>query len=147
GFNSYYNNLQQFGKEIKFEDTEASLQGAENDTFKLGPFKLSFYKSTYSKISRLYLQTDDNRQIEVTQVNFGGYTGSVSDIDSGEEFYVLLSKDQAGQATKVKLLADFSYIEASGTYTYYEPDNAHQTMDGRTVQRLVTVNYNSHGES
>ena len=147
GFNSYYNNLQQYGKEIKFEDTEASLQGAENDTFKLGPFKLSFYKSSYSKISRLYLQTDDNRQIEVTQVNFGGYTGSVSDIDSGEEFYVLLSKDQAGQATKVKLLAEFSYIEASGTYTYYEPDNAHQTMDGRTVQRLVTVNYNSHGES
>ena len=61
GFNSYYNNLQQYGKEIKFEETEASLQGAENNTFKLGPFKLSFYKSSYSKISRLYLQTDDNR--------------------------------------------------------------------------------------
>ena len=147
GFNSYYNNLQQYGKEIKFEETEASLQGAENNTFKLGPFKLSFYKSSYSKISRLYLQTDDNRQIEVTQVNFGGYTGSVSDIDSGEEFYVLLSKDQAGQATKVKLVADFSYIEASGTYTYYKPDSSHQTMDGRTVQRLVTVNYDSHGEN
>ena len=147
GFNDYYNKLEQYGKEIKFEETEAGLQGAENDTFKLGPFKLSFYKSSYSKISRLYLQTDDNRQIEVKQVNFGGYTGSVSDIDSGEEFYVLLSKQDAGQATKVKLVADFSYIEASGTYTYYKPDSSHQTMNGRTVQRLVTLNYNSHGES
>ena len=30
------------------------------------------------------------------------------------------------QASKVKLVAEYKYEEASGTYTYYEPDEAHQ---------------------
>lgn len=109
--------------------------------FKLGPFKVSFYKSAYSGISKLYLKTDVGTEIEVNRVNFGGYTGSVSDIDSGEEFYVLLSQADAGQASKVSLVAEYKYEEASGTYTYYKPDKSHQTMDGRTVQRLVTIDY------
>ena len=141
GFNDYYNKLQQYGKDVKFEDSNAQLQSSDNGEFKLGPFKLNFYKSSYSGISKLYLQTDDGRQIEVSRVNFGGYTGNVSDIDSGEEFYVLLSEQDAGQASKVKLVAEYKYEEASGTYTYYKPDKAHQTMLGRTVQRLVTINY------
>ena len=141
GFNDYYNKLQASDKKVTFEDTDATLQDSENGTFKLGPFKLSFYKSAYSGISRLYLKTDIGTEIEVSRVNFGGYTGSVSDIDSGEEFYVLLSQADAGQAAKVKLVAEYKYEEASGTYTYYKPDKAHQTMDGHTVQRLVTINY------
>ena len=141
GFNDYYNKLQASDKKVTFEDTDATLQDSENGTFKLGPFKLSFYKSAYSGISRLYLKTDIGTEIEVSKVNFGGYTGSVSDIDSGEEFYVLLSQADAGQAAKVKLVAEYKYEEASGTYTYYKPDKAHQTMDGHTVQRLVTINY------
>ena len=141
GFNDYYNKLQATDKKVKFEDTDPTLQESNNGVFKLGPFKLSFYKSAYSGISRLYLQTDIGTTIEVSRVNFGGYTGSVSDIDSGEEFYVLLSQEDAGQASKVKLVADYKYEEASGTYTYYEPDNAHKTMSGKTVQRLVTIDY------
>lgn len=141
GFNEYYSKLQESGKDVTFEETDATLQSSENGVFKLGPFKLSFYKSAYSGISRLYLQTDIGTTIEVSRVNFGGYTGSVSDIDSGEEFYVLLSQEDAGQASKVKLVADYKYEEASGTYTYYEPDNAHKTMSGKTVQRLVTIDY------
>lgn len=141
GFNEYYSKLQESGKDVTFEETDATLQSSENGVFKLGPFKLSFYKSAYSGISRLYLQTDIGTEIEVSRVNFGGYTGSVSDIDSGEEFYVLLSQADAGKASKVKLVADYKYEEASGTYTYYEPDDAHKTMSGRTVQRLVTINY------
>ena len=111
GFNEYYSKLQEAGKEVKFEDTNATLQDSENGVFKLGPFKVSLY------------------------------TGSVSDIDSGEEFYVLLSQADAGQASKVSLVAEYKYEEASGTYTYYKPDKSHQTMDGRTVQRLVTIDY------
>lgn len=141
GFNDYYNKLQATDKKVKFEDTDPTLQESNNGVFKLGPFKLSFYKSAYSGISRLYLKTDIGTTIEVSRVNFGGYTGSVSDIDSGEEFYVLLSQEDAGQASKVKLVADYKYEEASGTYTYYEPDNAHKTMSGKTVQRLVTIDY------
>ncbi len=141
GFNDYYNKLQATDKKVKFEDTNPTLQESSDGVFKLGPFKLSFYKSAYSRISRLYLQTDIGTTIEVSRVNFGGYTGSVSDIDSGEEFYVLLSQEDAGQASKVKLVADYKYEEASGTYTYYEPDNAHKTMSGKTVQRLVTIDY------
>lgn len=141
GFNEYYSKLQEAGKEVKFEDTNATLQDSENGVFKLGPFKLSFYKSAYSGISKLYLKTDVGTEIEVNRVNFGGYTGSVSDIDSGEEFYVLLSQADAGQASKVSLVAEYKYEEASGTYTYYKPDKSHQTMDGRTVQRLVTIDY------
>ena len=141
GFNEYYSKLQESGKDVTFEETDATLQSSENGVFKLGPFKLSFYKSAYSGISRLYLKTDIGTTIEVSRVNFGGYTGSVSDIDSGEEFYVLLSQEDAGQASKVKLVADYKYEEASGTYTYYEPDNAHKTMSGKTVQRLVTIDY------
>lgn len=145
GFNSYYNNLQSYGKDITFEDTDAGLQSSSDDTFKLGPFKLNFYKSEYSKISRLYLLTDDNRQIDINQVNFGGYTGTVADIDSGDEFYIILSKSEAGNATKVRLKADYSYIEASGTYTQYIPNKG--TMYGKTVQRLVTIDYHSEGKS
>ena len=141
GFNEYYSKLQASGKNVTFEETNPTLQSSEDGVFKLGPFKLSFYKSSYSGISRLYLQTDIGTEIEVSRVNFGGYTGSVSDIDSGEEFYVLLSQADAGQASKVKLVADYKYEEASGTYTYYKPDKSHQTMNGRTVQRLVTINY------
>ena len=141
GFNDYYNKLQASGKNVTFEETNATLQSSEDGVFKLGPFKLSFYKSAYSGISRLYLKTDIGTEIEVSRVNFGGYTGNVSDIDSGEEFYVLLSQADAGKASKVKLVADYKYEEASGTYTYYEPDDAHKTMSGRTVQRLVTINY------
>lgn len=141
GFNEYYNKLQATDKKVKFEDTNPTLQESSDGVFKLGPFKLSFYKSAYSGISRLYLKTDIGTTIEVSRVNFGGYTGSVSDIDSGEEFYVLLSQEVAGQASKVKLVADYKYEEASGTYTYYEPDNAHKTMSGKTVQRLVTIDY------
>ena len=141
GFNEYYSKLQEAGKEVKFEDTNATLQNSENGVFKLGPFKVSFYKSAYSGISKLYLKTDVGTEIEVNRVNFGGYTGSVSDIDSGEEFYVLLSQADAGQASKVSLVAEYKYEEASGTYTYYKPDKSHQTMDGRTVQRLVTIDY------
>lgn len=141
GFNEYYNKLQATDKKVKFEDTNPTLQESSDGVFKLGPFKLSFYKSAYSGISRLYLKTDIGTTIEVSRVNFGGYTGSVSDIDSGEEFYVLLSQEDAGQASKVKLVADYKYEEASGTYTYYEPDNAHKTMSGKTVQRLVTIDY------
>lgn len=141
GFNEYYSKLQEAGKEVKFEDTNATLQDSENGVFKLGPFKVSFYKSAYSGISKLYLKTDVETEIEVNRVNFGGYTGSVSDIDSGEEFYVLLSQADAGQASKVSLVAEYKYEEASGTYTYYKPDKSHQTMDGRTVQRLVTIDY------
>ena len=141
GFNKYYEGLQQHGTEIKFQDSEAQLQSSENGVFKLGPFKLDFYKSSYSGLSRMYLQTDDNRQIEVTQVNFGGYTGNVSDIEPGEEFYVLLSEEDAGQASKVKLVAEFQYVEASGSYTYYKPNKSQQTIQGKTVQRLVTINY------
>lgn len=141
GFNKYYSKLQEAGKEVKFEDTNATLQDSENGVFKLGPFKVSFYKSAYSGISKLYLKTDVGTEIEVNRVNFGGYTGSVSDIDSGEEFYVLLSQADAGQASKVSLVAEYKYEEASGTYTYYKPDKSHQTMDGRTVQRLVTIDY------
>lgn len=141
GFNEYYSKLQASGKNVTFEETNATLQSSEDGVFKLGPFKLSFYKSAYSGISRLYLKTDIGTEIEVNRVNFGGYTGSVSDIDSGEEFYVLLSQADAGQASKVKLVADYKYEEASGTYTYYKPDKSHQTMNGRTVQRLVTINY------
>lgn len=141
GFNDYYNKLQATDKKVKFEDTNPTLQESSDGVFKLGPFKLSFYKSAYSGISRLYLKTDIGTTIEVSRVNFGGYTGSVSDIDSGEEFYVLLSQEDAGQASKVKLVADYKYEEASGTYTYYEPDNAHKTMSGKTVQRLVTIDY------
>lgn len=141
GFNDYYNKLQESGKNVTFEETDATLQSSENGVFKLGPFKLSFYKSAYSGISRLYLKTDVGTEIEVSRVNFGGYTGSVSDIASGEEFYVLLSQEDAGKASKVKLVAEYKYEEASGTYTYYEPDDAHKTMSGRTVQRLVTINY------
>lgn len=141
GFNEYYSKLQEAGKEVKFEDTNATLQDSENGVFKLGPFKVSFYKSAYSGISKLYLKTDVGTEIEVNRVNFGGYTGSVSDIDSGEEFYVLLSQADAGQASKVSLVAEYKYEEASGTYTYYKPDKSHQTMDGRTVQRLVTIDY------
>ena len=141
GFNDYYNKLQATDKKVKFEDTDPTLQESNNGVFKLGPFKLSFYKSAYSGISKLYLKTDVGTEIEVNRVNFGGYTGSVSDIDSGEEFYVLLSQEDAGQASKVKLVADYKYEEASGTYTYYEPDNAHKTMSGKTVQRLVTIDY------
>ena len=136
GFNEYYSKLQEAGKEVKFEDTNATLQDSENGVFKLGPFKVSFYKSAYSGI-----KTDVGTEIEVNRVNFGGYTGSVSDIDSGEEFYVLLSQADAGQASKVSLVAEYKYEEASGTYTYYKPDKSHQTMDGRTVQRLVTIDY------
>lgn len=141
GFNEYYSKLQEAGKEVKFEDTNATLQDSENGVFKLGPFKVSLYKSAYSGISKLYLKTDVGTEIEVNRVNFGGYTGSVSDIDSGEEFYVLLSQADAGQASKVSLVAEYKYEEASGTYTYYKPDKSHQTMDGRTVQRLVTIDY------
>lgn len=141
GFNEYYSKLQEAGKEVKFEDTNATLQDSENGVFKLGPFKVSFYKSAYSGISKLYLKTDVGTEIEVNRVNFGGYTGSVSDIDSGEEFYVLLSQADAGQASKVSLVAEYKYEEASGTYTYYKPDKSHQTMAGRTVQRLVTIDY------
>ena len=141
GFNEYYSKLQEAGKEVKFEDTNATLQDSENGVFKLGPFKVSFYKSAYSGISKLYLKTDVGTEIEVNRVNFGGYTGSVSDIDSGEEFYVLLSQADAGQASKVSLVAEYKYEEASGTYTYHKPDKSHQTMDGRTVQRLVTIDY------
>lgn len=141
GFNEYYSKLQESGKNVTFEETNATLQSSEDGVFKLGPFKLSFYKSAYSGISRLYLKTDIGTEIEVSRVNFGGYTGNVSDIDSGEEFYVLLSQADAGKASKVKLVADYKYEEASGTYTYYEPDDAHKTMSGRTVQRLVTINY------
>lgn len=141
GFNEYYSKLQEAGKEVKFEDTNATLQDSENGVFKLGPFKVSFYKSAYSGISKLYLKTDVGTEIEVNRVNFGGYTGSVSDIDSGEEFYVLLSQADAGQASKVSLVAEYKYEEASGTYTYYKPDKSHQTMDGRTVQRLVAIDY------
>ena len=141
GFNEYYSKSQEAGKEVKFEDTNATLQDSENGVFKLGPFKVSFYKSAYSGISKLYLKTDVGTEIEVNRVNFGGYTGSVSDIDSGEEFYVLLSQADAGQASKVSLVAEYKYEEASGTYTYYKPDKSHQTMDGRTVQRLVTIDY------
>ena len=141
GFNEYYSKLQEAGKEVKFEDTNATLQDSENGVFKLGPFKVSFYKSAYSGISKLYLKTDVGTEIEVNRVKFGGYTGSVSDIDSGEEFYVLLSQADAGQASKVSLVAEYKYEEASGTYTYYKPDKSHQTMDGRTVQRLVTIDY------
>lgn len=141
GFNEYYSKLQEAGKEVKFEDTNATLQDSKNGVFKLGPFKVSFYKSAYSGISKLYLKTDVGTEIEVNRVNFGGYTGSVSDIDSGEEFYVLLSQADAGQASKVSLVAEYKYEEASGTYTYYKPDKSHQTMDGRTVQRLVTIDY------
>lgn len=141
GFNEYYSKLQEAGKEVKFEDINATLQDSENGVFKLGPFKVSFYKSAYSGISKLYLKTDVGTEIEVNRVNFGGYTGSVSDIDSGEEFYVLLSQADAGQASKVSLVAEYKYEEASGTYTYYKPDKSHQTMDGRTVQRLVTIDY------
>lgn len=141
GFNEYYSKLQEAGKEVKFEDTNATLQDSENGVFKLGPFKVSFYKSAYSGISKLYLKTDVGTEIEVNRVNFGGYTGSVSDIDSGEEFYVLLSQADAGQASKVSLVAEYKYEEASGTYTYYKPDKSHQTMDGRTVQRLATIDY------
>ena len=141
GFNEYYSKLQESGKDVTFEETDATLQSSENGVFKLGPFKLSFYKSAYSGISRLYLQTDIGTTIEVSRVNFGGYTGSVSDIASGEEFYVLLSQEDAGKASKVKLVAEYKYEEASGTYTYFEPDDAHKTMSGRTVQRLVTIDY------
>ena len=141
GFNEYYSKLQESGKDVTFEETDATLQSSENGVFKLGPFKLSFYKSAYSGISRLYLQTDIGTEIEVSRVNFGGYTGSVSDIASGEEFYVLLSQEDAGKASKVKLVAEYKYEEASGTYTYFEPDDAHKTMSGRTVQRLVTIDY------
>ncbi len=138
-FNEYYKKLQEKGKDIKFEQSEAGLQSSENGVYKLGPFKLSFYKSSYSKISRLYLTTDTNETIEVKKVNFGGYTGSVEDIDSGEEFYVLLSQEEAKNASKVTLGAEYKYEEASGTYTYYVPTTP--SMDGRTVQRLVTIDY------
>lgn len=139
GFNEYYKKLQETGKDIKFEESEAGLQSSENGVYKLGPFKLSFYKSTYSKISRLYLKTDTGETIEVKKVNFGGYTGTVDDIDSGEEFYVLLSQEEAKNASKVTLGAEYKYEEASGTYTYYVPTTP--SMDGRTVQRLVTIDY------
>lgn len=141
GFNDYYNKLQASNKKVTFENTDATLQDSEDGMYKLGPFKLTFYKSAYSGISKLYLKTDIGTEIPVNKVNFGGYTGNVSDIDSGEEFYVLLSQKDAGQAAKVSLVAEYKYEEASGTYTYYKPDGAHQTMDGRTVQRLVTINY------
>ena len=140
-FNDYYNKLQQSGKTIKFEDSDAQLQDSENGTYKIGPFKLDFYKSSYSGISSMYLQTNDGRQINVNQVSFGGYVGNVSDIDSGEEFYVLLSEQDAGQASTVKLVAEYRYEEASGSYTYYKPDKAHQTIYGQTVQRLLTIDY------
>ena len=58
GFNEYYMKLQESGKDVTFEETDATLQSSENGVFKLGPFKLSFYKSAYSGISRLYLKTD-----------------------------------------------------------------------------------------
>ena len=116
GFNEYYSKLQESGKDVTFEETDATLQSSENGVFKLGPFKLSFYKSAYSGISRLYLQTDIGTEIEVSRVNFGGYTGSVSDIASGEEFYVLLSQEDAGKASKVKLVAEYKYEEASGIH-------------------------------
>ena len=147
GFNEYYENLQEYGKDIEFADTNADLQSSDNGEFRLGPYKLSFYKSTYSGISRLYLQTDDNRQIEVERVNFGGYTGRVSDIGSDEEFYVILSQEEAQNATRVKLVAEYTYEEASGSYTYYEPDEEQQVIDGYTVQRLVTIDYKGGSET
>ena len=48
-FNEYYKKLQEKGKDIKFEQSEAGLQSSENGVYKLGPFKLSFYKSSYSE--------------------------------------------------------------------------------------------------
>ncbi len=140
-FNKYYNKLEKTEKNITFQDTQATLQSSANGKYKLGPFKLSFFKSAYSGISKLYLETDDGKTIDVNRVNFGGYTGKVSEIDSDEEFYVVLSQEDAGQASKVKLVAEYTYEEASGTYTYYKPDKSHQTMDGKTVQRLVTIDY------
>ena len=48
GFNEYYSKLQASGKNVTFEETNATLQSSEDGVFKLGPFKLSFYKSAYS---------------------------------------------------------------------------------------------------
>ena len=146
-FNDYYNKLQQYGKTIKFENSNAQLQSSEDGLFKIGPFKLDFYKSSYSGISNMYLQANDGRQIAVNQVSFGGYIGNVSDIDSGEEFYILLSEQDAGQASTVKLVAEYHYEDASGSYTYYKPDKAHQTIYGQTVQRLLTINYTGGGQT
>ena len=138
-FNDYYNNLQRYGSRVNFENTNPTLQSSDNGQYLLGPFKLDFYKSNFSNISRMYLQTNDGRQINVNQVSFGGYIGSPADVDSGEEFYVILYQQDAGQASKVKLMVDYSYTTASGNYTYYEPNPI--SYYGWSVQRMVTLNY------
>ena len=143
-FNDYYNNLQRYGSTVKFENTGASLQSSDNGQFTLGPFKLDFYKSDFSRISGMYLQTNDGRQINISQVSFGGYIGSPSDIDSGEEFYVMCSQQDTGTASTVKLVVNYSYETASGSYTYYEPSPV--SYNGWSIQRMVTLDYN-HGGS
>ena len=135
-FDSYYSKLQTKGKDIKFQNTEPELVSSDNEKYKIGPFKLNFYKSEYSGIKDLYLVGENGKRIEIQEIDFGNFVGNKDHIEDGERFYAVFNSKDAKDINKVKLKAEYEYKEASGNYVFYEADPPY--LMGSTVQRLLS---------
>lgn len=139
-FDSYYSKLQKKDKTIKFKDTKPELVSSDNGKYKIGPFKLNFYKSQYSGIKDLYLVGENGKRIEIKEIDFGNFVGNKNHIEDGESFYVVFDSKDAKDINKVKLKAEYQYKEASGSYVFYEAEPSH--LIGYTIQRLLSFDAN-----
>lgn len=140
-FAEYYEKLKQNGTDITIEDTNPKLVSYENGKYKLGPFKLKFYKSAYSGLSELYLMNEKNEKIAISDIVFkNNHIDDISKIEPGEEFYVYCNiQDALGDKT-VKLHATYKYETASGTYTKYEHGQ-------RYSQKLTSIDVHGGSET
>lgn len=133
-FADAYNKIEESGKDIEIEDEDAKLVSYSRGKYKLGPFKLDFYKSEFSSLSELYLKDGKGNKIEITKIeDKNGNKQSIEEIEPNKKFYVYCNVDDTNSAAKVQLYVQFKYETASGTYTNY----AH--LGGTDAQRLITV--------
>lgn len=130
------------GTGVEIIDENATLVSYENGQYKLGPFKLNFYKSEFSKLSELSLKTDNESTIEIKKiVDKNNVEQTIQQINSNQEFYVYCNINDAGEAKTLKMSVKYTYETASGTYTCYE-------CKGRSnAQDLVSVDVNGGEET
>lgn len=140
-FEVYYLNLQRAGTQIVIEDTNPQLVDYTNGKYKIGPFKLNFYKSTFSGLADLYLTNENGDRVEISEVMFkNNYIDDIGKINPGDEFYVFCNMQDVVGAKSVKLHATYKYETASGTYTRYECGTHY-------AQRLTSVDAKGGEES
>lgn len=113
---------------FKFENTNPTLKVNSDGTYKIGPFKINYTKSDWSKISAIYLEDNNGKQHKVDI--------APKDVPVNANFYVTVNQAELKDASSVKLVAKYSHENYTGTFARYKPKGY------ATHQNLVILDVN-----